>query len=145
MGWQVAKIVRTDRYSWYACPQYLSGSCIRIWSHIDLGGLIQGGVAWGVLDVHLWVWLYGGGVYLRDAAAGLWCTAAMRCLMHFYTRVMHVRRSYGLLQPGTCDVAGRHTVSLGRVLQARLRELRQFVRAESATSMSRTYGCVGLY
>ena len=26
-----------------------------------------------------------------------------------------------LLQPSMCDVAGRHTVSLGRVLQARLR------------------------
>ncbi len=49
------------------------------------------------------------------------------------------------LQAGMCDVAGRHTVSLGQVLHARLRELRQFVRAESATSMSRTYGGVGLY
>ena len=60
---------------------------------------------------------------------------------------MHVRRSYvfAAAKYSMCDVAGRHTVSLGRVLQARLRELRQFVRAESATSMSRTYGGVGIH
>ena len=65
-----------------------------------------------------WMRWLGSGARLR-------CAVSCPCI--------HVLCTCGaamyLLQPGMCDVAGRHTVSLGQVHSARLRELRQFVRA----------------